>query len=503
VQTRDIDTGGRSLREFAAQGVIVNTLFDISLSGLSLLRGFILAAIISLTDYGVWGVLVVSLGVLARLKVVGISDKYIQQEGDDQELAFQRAFTLELAVTLIAMVPLIIAVPVIALVYGHWILVAPGLVLVSVLLADALQSPLWIYYRRMDFFRQRWQAAVEPVVGFVVAIALAVAGAGYWALVIGAAAGAWSAAAVAVGMSPYRLRWRYDHATMRIYVSFAGPIFVATLCSIVLANGTALATNAELGLAGVGAVALAGAITAFTTRVDDLVSGTLYPAICAITDRLDLLRESFVKSNRLALMWAVPFGVGISLFAADLVRFALGEKWHAAIGLLEITGVAAAISQVGFNWDDYFRARAQTRPVAVVSVITTIAILGVGLPLLYSDGLTGLGIGIGVGALVALALRALYVSRLFEGFAFVRHAVRAILPTVPAAAAVLLARALEQGNRTAAAAAAEFALYVVVTALATWLVERDLIREAIAYGIGGTRGRRGGRGGLTAPASGS
>ena len=42
----------------------------------------------------------------------------------------------------------------------------------------------------------------------------------------------------------------------------------------------------------------------------------MYPAICAVQDRLELLRESFVKSNRLALMWAMPFGVGIALFAA-------------------------------------------------------------------------------------------------------------------------------------------------------------------------------------------
>ena len=50
--------------------------------------------------------LVVSLGVLARLKMVGISDKYIQQEEPDQELAFQKAFTLEILITVAAMVPI-------------------------------------------------------------------------------------------------------------------------------------------------------------------------------------------------------------------------------------------------------------------------------------------------------------------------------------------------------------------------------------------------------------
>jgi O-antigen/teichoic acid export membrane protein len=215
--------------------------------------------------------------------------------------------------------------------------------------------------------------------------------------------------------------------------------------------------------------------------VDDLVAMTIYPAICAFQDRLELLRESFVKSNRLALMWAVPFGIGVTLFAGDLVRFVIGEKWHPAIVLLRITGLVAAINHIGFNWDDYFRARSRTRPIAVVAVVTSGTMLGVGLPLLFAHGLSGLAIGIGVGASVGLAMRAWYLTQLFAGFAFLRHAVRALLPTLPAVAAVLAVRSLESGRRTGAIAVGEIALYVVVTAAATWLTERQLLLEIAGY----------------------
>jgi O-antigen/teichoic acid export membrane protein len=371
--------------------------------------------------------------------------------------------------------------PIVAVVYGHWSLVAPGAVLLTVLAADALQAPFWVFYRRMDFVRQRSLSAIEPVVGFVVAIALGVAGAGYWALAIGVAAGAWAGAAAAIVSCPFPLRWRYDRSSLSVYTRFSAPILIATACSVVLANGTMIASNAHLGLAAVGAVALAGNITAFTTRVDDLVSGTLYPAICAVQNRLELLRESFVKSNRLALMWAMPFGIALGLFAADLVHFVLGDKWHHAIGLLEVTGVIAAISHIGFNWDDYFRARSHTAPIAVAAVGSTVAMLAAGIPLLLSHGLTGLAIGIGVGAAVQLCFRAWYLARLFEGFVFVRHAMRAMLPTLPAVVIVLLVRQLESGPRTAAMAAAELIGYVALIAVTTWMLEGPLIREAIAY----------------------
>ncbi len=469
------------MRAFAARGVVVNSVYNIGLGALGLLQGLIVAALLTRSDVGVWGVLVVSIGVLARLKLIGIGDKYIQQEEADQELAFQKAFTLDAMMTTATVIPLAAVLPLIAIIYGHWELVAPGLVLITVLAADALQAPFWLYYRRMQFVQQRLLQSIEPLVAFVVTIALAIAGAGYWALAFGVAAGAWAGALTAVVTCPYAMRWRYDRGTLRVYAAFSGPILVTTFASVVLANATMIATNAHLGLAGAGAVSLAAMITAFTTRVDDVIGSTLYPAICAIQNRVELLRESFVKANRLALMWAMPFGVALALFASDLVRFVIGEKWRPAVGLLQITGLVAAINHIGFNWDDYFKARSNTMPLAVATVVSTVVLLAVGLPLLFADGLTGLGIGIAAGALSNLVLRAWYLSTLFRGFEFIRHALRAILPTLPAVAVVLVMRAVEGSPRTAAMAAAELAAYVVVTVLATWRTEGPLLSEVVGY----------------------
>ncbi len=481
--TRAIDTKGRSLRAFTARGVIVNAGFDVGLTGLGLIRGLVLAALLTRVDYGVWGILTVSLGVLSRIKLVGIGDKYIQQEETDQELAFQKAFTFELLTTAATLVLVLAALPVIVLIYGQERLVPLSLVMSTMLVAGALQTPFWVFYRDMDYVRQRTMLALEPIVGFVVAVVLALLGFGYWALALGATAGAWAGAILAIATSRYPLRWRYDRGSLKLYASFSGPIFVATVCSIVLANGAVIAANAHLGVAAVGAIALSANITIFTNRIDDLVSTTLYPAICAMQDRLDLLRESFVKSNRLALMWGMPFGVGLTLFAGDLVHFALGDKWRSAITLLQITGLVAAIAHIGFNWDDYFRARADTRPVAVQAVAAVVTFLVAGLPLLFAYGLTGLAIGIGLQALATLVVRAWYLARLFEGFVFVQHAMRAIIPTVPAVAVVLLMRQFESGPRTPAMAVADLVAYLLTTGIATWIFERSLLREAVGYVI--------------------
>ncbi len=470
---------GGSLRRFTARGVVINAMFDVGIGVVGLARGVALAALLDRADFGLWGILLASLGVLAQLKVIGISDKYVQQSDVDQERAFQHAFTLELISSLAMMAFLCAAVPVIALVYGRWQLLAPGLVMTTMLIAYAFQSPMWIHYRTMNFLTQRLQTAVEPVVGLIVAVGLALAGAGYWALVIGALVGAGAGAIVAVVMSPYRLALRIDRGSLSVYWSFSGPILVATLAVVVLANGAVFAANLHLGLAAVGAVTLAGSVTAFTTKVDDTIATTIYPAICAIQDRVDLLRESFVKTNQLAMLWAIPFGVGLSLFAPELIHYVLGERWRPAVPLLEITGAVAGLNHIGFNWDDYYRARSETRPIAVATVIGAAVTLAVGIPLIWVDGLRGLAIGLGVGAATSLILRGVYLRRLFGDLNLATHGARAVLPVLPAVAAVIALRLLT-GSHSLAMVLVELLVYLAVAGGLSLLGARRLISEVIA-----------------------
>ena len=481
--------GGRfsfvgSLRTRAARGTLINTGFDIGIGVLGLLKGIVLAGFVSKTAYGVWGVLLVSLTTLVWFKQAGIGDKFVQQEEPNQELAFQQAFTMELALTSVCVLLMAAALPALVVIYNLPQLVAPGLVFALTLLITVFQAPQWIYYRRMEFARQRFLAAVDPVVGFIVSIGLAIAGAGYWAFVGGIAAGVTASALASMWRSPYKLRLRWHRSALSSYASFSGPLLVGGAAIFVMAWSGFITAKLELGVAAVGVIALATNVTSFTDRVDALVTGALYPAVCAVRDRTELLYESLVKSNRLALIWAVPFGVGITLFCSDLVHFGIGERWRPAVTVLEVYGIVAAINHVGFNWTAYFRAIDRTRPIMVVSVAAAATFLVVGIPLLLQIGLPGFAIGMAAQAMVAVVMRAFYLQRLFPGFDFIRHAARAFVPTLPAAAAVLLLRAVEPAGHTAGEALAELAVFVFVATIATWQLESGLIREAVGTLLG-------------------
>jgi len=142
---------------------VVNALFQIAAAGLSLLQRFAVAAFITASEFGIWGIVLLILITLSWLKEIGISDKYLQQDEPDQELAFQKAFTLELAYTGIFCLLVLWSLPLFGLVYDNTDIVVPAAVLTLSLIGGALQAPIWVYFRRMQFVRQRTLALINPI----------------------------------------------------------------------------------------------------------------------------------------------------------------------------------------------------------------------------------------------------------------------------------------------------------------------------------------------------
>ncbi|MDQ6747898.1 MAG: oligosaccharide flippase family protein, partial [Candidatus Dormibacteraeota bacterium] len=140
-----------SLRTRAARGTLINSAFTVALGLLTLLRGFVLAVFLTPRDYGVWGVLAVSLSALLFFKQAGVGDRFVQQEESDQEAAFQRAFTVELVVTGACVALIALAVPLLISIYDLPELVWPSAVIALTLVVSVFQAPLWVYYRRMEF----------------------------------------------------------------------------------------------------------------------------------------------------------------------------------------------------------------------------------------------------------------------------------------------------------------------------------------------------------------
>ncbi len=181
------------------------------------------------------------------------------------------------------------------------------------MILTAFQTPAWIHYRRLNYGRQRLLTSVDPLISIIGMVALAAAGFGYWGLVIGGVVGSFVGAIVCIAFSPYRMRIRFEMQTLREYASFSWPLLGVSLSRLLVIQGSLLVATRSVGLAAVGALGLAASYATFSDKVNAIVSQTIYPAITRVADRKDALQEAFLKSNRVALMWGITFGVGLAL----------------------------------------------------------------------------------------------------------------------------------------------------------------------------------------------
>ena len=476
-----LETGEQGLRHLAARGTIINAGFQIGLSGLGTLKRIVVAAFLTRTEFGTWGVILPIIVTLMWVKDIGVADKYIQQSEPDQEAAFQKAFTLELCVSLFFFALVGLALPVYALAYGLPEIILPGLILAFSVPISAFESPSWIAYRRLQYARQRMLTVVDPVLGLLVTIALGIAGFGYWCLVIGVVVGSVAGSIVCTVWCPYRLRLRFERGTARRYASFSWPLLAGGLTRMFVVQGSLMVANRAVGLAGIGAIGLATNIATFADRVDGIVSGTIYPAVCKVADRRDALAEAFVKSNRIALMWAMPFAAAVALFVGDFVHFVLGDRWRPAIGLMTAIALTCGFGQVAFNWAVFMRAANNTRPLFTGALVDLCVFFVVSVPSMLVFGLAGYAIGFAAATAVAIVVRGYFMNRLLKGFSVLRQLVRSIAPVIPPFALILLIRAVAPGDRSLARALSELAVYSVAAITTTYVLERRLIVELAGY----------------------
>jgi O-antigen/teichoic acid export membrane protein len=476
---------GGELRRQIVRGTVINAVALATVDLLVLAQGLIVTRLLGPAAIGLYGIVTVTTMTVVALKRVGVDEAFVAQDEPEQALEFQRAFTIELAISAVFSLVLCALAPVVAAVYGDSRLLPLMAATAYLPLAFALQAPTWIFFRRMDFARQRLLQGVVPVVTFVVTVPLAAAGAGVWSLVIGPAAGNLAGIVAAVAASPYPLALRWDGPTARRYLRFSAWVLVASLASLVVLQGQILAIDLSDGLRAVGFITLAATFARYVDRADQVVTVTIYPAICAIRDRTAALTELFVRSNRATLLWTLPAAAGIVLFARALVDHVLGSAWDDAVVLMQGLAVAAALQQVGFNWFSFYRAHGNARPGAVEQVWGAAAFLAFAVPGLVAAGFTGFVVGRCAGVLVQLGVRARYVRALLPSVRARDVVARPVVPTALGVLAVVVLRLVAGWSGDAGAAAlAELALFVAVVGGLSVALERDLLRE-LAAALGG------------------
>jgi PST family polysaccharide transporter len=212
--------------------------------------------------------------------------------------------------------------------------ILPRVILVqsTVYIIASFQSvPTGRLSRDLRFKRLASLDVARSVVASGAAIALAVAGARYWTLVVGELIAATVHSVLLVWSAPTGFRWS-EFGRVRHAIVFGGRLLAASLAWYVYSNADFFVAGRVLGAVALGSYTFAWQLTSLPVEKVTALVARVTPALLAAasSDRVALRRYVSRLTEGIALL-TFPATVGMALVAPDIIPIVFGTKWALAI----------------------------------------------------------------------------------------------------------------------------------------------------------------------------
>src|SRR3954447_2084729 len=109
---------GGELRRRIVRGTAINAIALAAVDALVLAQGLIVTRLLGPAAIGLYGIVTVTTMTVVGLKRVGVDEAFVAQDEPEQALEFQRAFTIELAISACFSLVLCALARVVAAIYG-------------------------------------------------------------------------------------------------------------------------------------------------------------------------------------------------------------------------------------------------------------------------------------------------------------------------------------------------------------------------------------------------
>lgn len=222
----------------------------------------------------------------------------------------------------------------------------------SALLYGFASTQIALLTRELNFRSLELREIGATLIGGVGAVALAVAGAGAWAIVGQNLFVAGASAVLVWRLSTWRPRLIYSGESLRTLGAFGVKTLGAKLLSYANLNADNLLVGRFLGSVPLGVYAIAYNVMFLpATRIAEPLQQVLFPAFARLQDDHAALRRAWIRGMQLVAAVNAPAFLGMVVVAPDFVPVVLGSKWTPAVPVLQLlclAGVAQSVQTL--NW---------------------------------------------------------------------------------------------------------------------------------------------------------
>jgi len=374
------------------------------------LIGIVLARILVPEDYGMYAVALVALNGLLSVNELGVSLAVVRWPGDVSRIA-PTVKTVAIVCSGLLWLATLFAAPLFATALN-----APDatrvvqLLTLSILIDACTAVPAALMTRG---FMQRERLIVDSAGFFVsstLAVGLAIAGYGVYALVWSALIGNLVNAAFILRYAPRSYPFGFDRKVLPELLSFGLPLAMASVLVIGMLNVDYIVIGAHLGPTQLGFYLLAFNLAMWPVNMFSAPARRVsLPLFARLNAGETDASAAFVPVCAILLLVTLPACVMLAIFAEPMIRVVYGDKWLPAASVLPWLTVLALVRVLGELVYDFLVALGTSVTNLALQAVWFVALLAV-LPLaVTAGGLKG----------VAIAHAAVAVAVVIPSFAIV------------------------------------------------------------------------------------
>jgi O-antigen/teichoic acid export membrane protein len=314
--------------------------------------GIILAHLLAPSDFGVAAMALVFVALTTGFTDVSLGAALVQRNlvtEEDRSTAFWTSMAVGTFVTVVG----ISLSPVIAhffsqpdatkLIAAAWL---------SVFIGSLGRTQSALLTREMSFRSLELRTILGAAAGAAVAIPVAFAGYGPWAIIGQTLIGTTVSTALVWRVSSWRPKFLYSGKSLRTLGSFGGKTVIAQFLGNLTLYADNLLVGRFLGSTALGVYSLAyNVMFVPVARIAQPIQEVVFSGFSRLQNDPARLRNAWMRGTLLVSSLNAAAFVGMAVVAPDFVREVFGEKWEAATPVLLFLSLAG-VSQtfMSLNW---------------------------------------------------------------------------------------------------------------------------------------------------------
>ena len=297
----------------------------------------VLARLLDPSDFGLVAMVVAVTGIFEVFATGGLSTATVQRQ-DVSHAQLSTLFWCNIALGALLSLLCLATAPLVSAFYNdpRTALVIAAVAPAFLINATGVQH-LAILQRELRYATLATIEVSSEVVAAIIAIAMALAGLGYWAVVATVIAGPMSITVGAWLTSGWRPGAPKGLGAVASMLRFGGTITLNALVVYAAYNLQKVLLGRSFGSDAVGLYGRAYELVEMPTRaINNAIGLVAFSSLARLQSEPERLRSYFLKGYSLVVSVTLPATLACAAFAEDIVLVVLGPKWTEAVTILEL-----------------------------------------------------------------------------------------------------------------------------------------------------------------------